>query len=67
MELVINGQSRILEGVETISDVINHFGLNEKIIVVEHNMEIVPRGQYGEQKVKQGDRIEIVHFVGGGK
>jgi sulfur carrier protein len=67
MELIINGKSHTLEGVQTIADVIMHFGLSEKIIVVEHNLEIVPRDKYSARLVKAGDRIEIVHFVGGGK
>lgn len=67
MELIVNGKSYQLEKVDTIDDVIQHFGLQEKIVVVELNREIVPRERYCQQGVHEGDRIEIVHFVGGGR
>jgi sulfur carrier protein len=67
MELIINGKSHTLKDVRTIADVVQHFGLDGKLIVVEHNREIVPRDQYSQKQVQSGDRIEIVHFVGGGK
>ncbi len=35
-------------------------------IAVEHNLEIVPRSHWRETRVKAGDRLEVVHFVGGG-
>ena len=65
MKLIINGQERDLEA-KTVSDVVSHFGLNERIIVIEHNLNIIPREQYAETAVAEGDKIEIVHFVGGG-
>jgi thiamine biosynthesis protein ThiS len=46
--------------------VVSHFGLNERIIVIEHNLNIIPRDLYAETSVAEGDKIEIVHFVGGG-
>ncbi|HEU4963437.1 MAG TPA: sulfur carrier protein ThiS [Bacilli bacterium] len=67
MTLLINGQERVLEEVKTLADVVAHFGLNERIIVIEHNLDIVPRELYGETAVQAGDKIEIVHFVGGGR
>jgi thiamine biosynthesis protein ThiS len=66
MELIINGQLKILDDVQTLADIVAHYRLNDKIIVIEHNLEIVAREQYGEVKVAPGDKIEIVHFVGGG-
>lgn len=65
MKLIINGQERDLEA-KTVADVVSHFGLNERIIVIEHNLNIIPREQYAETAVAEGDKIEIVHFVGGG-
>ncbi|ASS75081.1 thiamine biosynthesis protein ThiS [Tumebacillus algifaecis] len=66
MTLLINGQQREVEAVQTLADVVNHFGLNERIIIIEHNLNIVPRDQYAGTQVHDGDKIEIVHFVGGG-
>ncbi|MGB8955155.1 MAG: sulfur carrier protein ThiS [Tumebacillaceae bacterium] len=65
MKLIINGQERDVEA-QTVADVVSHFGLNERIIVIEHNLNIIPREQYAETAVAEGDKIEIVHFVGGG-
>lgn len=66
MKLVINGQEREVENVNTLADVVTSFGLNDRIIVIEHNLNIVPREFYAETAVAEGDKIEIVHFVGGG-
>lgn len=66
MELLINGQLAHIPGANTLWDVVNHYGLNEKMIVIEHNLDIVPREKYGITPVAPGDKIEIVHFVGGG-
>lgn len=66
MELQINGEARLVPGAVTLLDVINHFKLNEKLVVVEHNLNIITRDKLGETPVTSGDKIEIVHFVGGG-
>lgn len=66
MRLIINGQERDVENAQTLADVVTSFGLNERIIVIEHNLNIIPREMYGETAVAEGDKIEIVHFVGGG-
>lgn len=66
MELTINGQLTSIPDAKTLADVVDHYKLNEKIIVIEHNLEIVQREKYGQVKIAPGDRIEIVHFVGGG-
>ncbi|WP_341769625.1 sulfur carrier protein ThiS [Effusibacillus lacus] len=55
-----------MPGAKTLADVVRHFGLTEKIIVIEHNLTIIPRERYEDTKVAPGDKIEIVHFVGGG-
>ncbi|MBL0387649.1 sulfur carrier protein ThiS [Tumebacillus sp. ITR2] len=66
MKLIINGQEREVDNLTTLADVVGHFGLNERIIVIEHNLNIIPRELYAETAVSDGDKIEIVHFVGGG-
>jgi len=65
MTLLINGKPCELEA-RTLADVVAHFNLNERIIVIEHNLDIISRELYGETPVADGDKIEIVHFVGGG-
>lgn len=67
MQLFINGQQVEVEnGIKNIEDLLHHFQLQERIVVIEQNGEIVEKGQYDIQPVNDGDRIEIVQFVGGG-
>jgi sulfur carrier protein len=67
MELVINGESiQVPNEVKTVSDLLAHFQLNKKIAVVEVNLTIIPKQQYETTTLCNGDKVEIVHFVGGG-
>ncbi|MCR8635873.1 MULTISPECIES: sulfur carrier protein ThiS [Paenibacillus] len=66
MQLVINGENREVTEVSTITDLLVLFKLEQKILVVELNREIIERTQYDSMALKEGDRLEIVHFVGGG-
>ncbi len=65
MELVINGTKHSLD-VHTILDVINHFGLEGKPIVVEADGVVLTSEQWETAAVHPDMRIELVHFVGGG-
>lgn len=67
MELVINGESRTFEGVTTLVELIDKLGIKGDRVAVELNRDIVPRAQWPETKLNPGDKLEIVHFVGGGK
>ena len=66
MRLTINGESRDYEGPLTVLGLIERLGLPAAKIAVERNLEIVPRSAYGEVVLGDGDRLEIVNFVGGG-
>ena len=66
MHVVINGEAQTLTAGLTIADLISQLGLNQRRIAVELNREIVARERYGERALRDGDQIEIVHFVGGG-
>ncbi|OXM84006.1 sulfur carrier protein ThiS [Paenibacillus rigui] len=66
MELIINGDSRSVTDVATVADLLVQFKLEQKILVIELNREIVERTDYDTTQLHEGDRIEIVHFVGGG-
>lgn len=66
MRLAVNGEQREVEDVATVEELLRAFKLENKILVVELNLEIVERDAYGATPVKDGDRVEIVHFVGGG-
>lgn len=65
----LNGQEYALEALEspsTLSLVINALALKPDRIAVEHNGQIAPRSSWSEAQISTGDRLEIVHFVGGG-
>ncbi|RMF14366.1 MAG: sulfur carrier protein ThiS [Gammaproteobacteria bacterium] len=66
MELIINGESRTFDAPLTLAGVIDALGLSDRRIAVEHNLEIVPRSAWADTPVKSGDRLEIVHAIGGG-
>lgn len=67
MRLIINGESiQIPNEVKTVSDLLAHFQLNKKIAIVEVNLTIIPKQQYETTVLCNGDKVEIVHFVGGG-
>ena len=66
MRLTINGEDKQIDGVADIAGLVAALGLNPKKVAVERNLEIVPRSLYGSTRIADGDRIEIVNFVGGG-
>ncbi|WP_158918340.1 sulfur carrier protein ThiS [Caulobacter sp. S45] len=66
MKLVINGEARDLERASTVAALVGELGLDGRKVAVERNLEIVPRSQYLATVLCDGDRIEIVHFIGGG-
>jgi len=66
MQLVINGKSVELDEVRTIEDLIRARGLKTSLVAVEQNGTIVPRSEFATREVTEGDKLEIVHFVGGG-
>ena len=66
MKLWVNGEERSLEAVADVAGLVAALGLDGRKVAVERNLEIVPRSTYGSTPVLDGDRIEIVHFIGGG-
>jgi len=66
MQVQINGEARDFDGPLTVESVLTSLGFDPRKIAVERNLEIVPKGAYGGTAVEDGDRLEIVHFIGGG-
>lgn len=66
MNLILNGEERRFPGLATIADLVASLELDPRKVAVERNLEIVPRSAYQTTAVAEGDRIEIVHFIGGG-
>jgi thiazole synthase len=65
-EITINGEAHALVGAETVSAVLEAMGVDSRKVAVELNLEIVPKSAYGQTRVAPGDKLEIVHFIGGG-
>ena len=66
MRLLLNGDERDIANVSTIADLVSALGLDSRKVAVERNLEIVPRSTYADTALADGDRIEIVTFIGGG-
>jgi sulfur carrier protein len=66
MRLTVNGETRGFDGVASVADLVAALGLDARKVAVERNLEIVPRSTYAATALADGDRIEIVHFIGGG-
>lgn len=66
MRVTVNGEARAFAAMRHVADLVVSLGLDARKVAVERNLEIVPRSAYGSTPVADGDRIEIVHFIGGG-
>ena len=66
VNVTVNGEARQLEAPTSVRGLLESLGLDPAKIAVERNLEIVPRSTYGDVAVGEGDRLEIVHFIGGG-
>lgn len=66
IEIHLNGEPRNVPEGLSIEELLRRFDLQPRMIVVEHNGDILRRERYGEVRVGPGDALELVHFVGGG-
>jgi sulfur carrier protein len=66
LRLFVNGEAREVGAATTIEALVTLLGLDRRKLAVERNLEIVPRSMFGSIVLADGDRIEIVAFVGGG-
>ena len=66
IEIRLNGEAQKLPASLTVLQLLEHFGLPQERVAVERNEEVVPRREWPECRLSDGDRIEIVTFVGGG-
>ncbi|WP_340120724.1 sulfur carrier protein ThiS [Methylobacter svalbardensis] len=67
MIVYVNGETRDCTENSTVADVVSDLGLTGKKIAIELNKEILPFQQYDTQVLQAGDRLEIVHAIGGGQ
>ena len=66
IDVTINGEPRGLDQVVCLEELLVVLGLTKGKVAIERNLEIVPRSLFGKTMVEDGDRLEIVHFIGGG-
>jgi sulfur carrier protein len=66
MQLVVNGEERQVGASTTVKQLLTSLGLADTLVAVERNEEVVPRAQHESTELNEGDRVEVVHFVGGG-
>ena len=65
-KIQLNGKMLKIKENLSIKDLLKKFKLNEKSIAIEFNGIILPKENYKKKKIKNRDKIDIVHFIGGG-
>lgn len=66
MRIHLNGEAREVRDSLSIADLLAELGLAERRVAVELNLDIVPRSQHADTRLRDGDRLEVVHAIGGG-
>ncbi|HID00224.1 MAG TPA: sulfur carrier protein ThiS [Piscirickettsiaceae bacterium] len=66
MQIFVNGEPKTVAEGTTAQQLVEQLELTGKRIAMERNQSIVPRSQYAQTELREGDRIEIIHAVGGG-
>ncbi len=67
ISVTVNGEPRRIDGGMDVAALIERLGLDPRKVAVERNLAIVPKSAYAGTRLEDGDRIEIVHFIGGGE
>lgn len=63
---MVNGEEKQVEERTTVQELLALLGLGDTLVAVERNDEVIPRAQHPSTLLREGDRVEVVHFVGGG-
>ena len=66
MKIILNGEERVLEDSSTMAQLVDQLGMKPDRVALERNRLIVARSEWPTTQLAEGDRLEIVHFVGGG-
>ncbi|MDD3650486.1 sulfur carrier protein ThiS [Immundisolibacter sp.] len=66
MDILLNGEHRTVRPDLTVAALLDELGLAGKRLAVEVNRDIVPRGEHATRVLRDGDRVEIIHAIGGG-
>lgn len=65
-DILLNGEPRTVTTGTTLSTLLQELGLDPTTVAIERNREIVPRADYADTRLAEGDALEVVTFVGGG-
>ena len=65
-KIQLNGKKVTIKNNVSIFDLLKKHKLLNKKVAVEHNGEIIPKANYKKKNLKNNDKVEIVHFIGGG-
>jgi sulfur carrier protein len=66
MTITVNGERREFDSEITLEHLIRELGIGEKVMAAAVNMEIVKKDQWPRHRLREDDRVELLHFVGGG-
>lgn len=66
MKLTVNGEVQELQGIVNVSELVSHYQLQDKLVVVEIDGKVIEREDWKLTQLRDGMTIELVHFVGGG-
>ncbi len=66
MQIVLNGETREIDGPVSVAELIAQLGLEPRRVAIEVNEKLVRRSEYEQTRLCEGDRVEIVTLVGGG-
>jgi len=66
MEIVLNGTTRQIPEQTSATELLSSLGMADRRLALEVNCEIVPRSRFDEHVIRPGDRVEIIHAIGGG-
>lgn len=67
MKVTVNGEERQARPGTTVATLVETLGLSGRRIAVERNGNIIPHSAYGEERLEDGDQLEIIHAIGGGQ
>ncbi len=66
MKLLINGQEREVSDGATLPKIIEYIGFRRDLVAIQLNLDVIPKDRWDQTTLTEGDRVEIVHMVGGG-
>ena len=65
-KIQLNGKKVVVKSNYSLFDLLKKFKLSNRKVAIEHNGIIIPKAKYRKKNLKNNDKVEIVHFIGGG-